>query len=107
MMPPTISNKSPHRVAVRKALAPVTAKASVPNFFSCSKAQGRAASEACFCDSSERAGKGGILSLAVLIRNLDLRKDSVMIKSPAVTTGETPRLTVSALSPSNTDRLTP
>lgn len=33
MMPPTISNKSPHRVAVRKALAPVTAKASVPNFF--------------------------------------------------------------------------
>lgn len=40
MMPPTISNKSPHRVAVRKALAPVTAKASVPNFFLAARRRG-------------------------------------------------------------------
>ena len=53
----------PHRTAVRRAWAPVTARAKVLNWVWRRRAQGRAASEAVFWASSERAGKGGIFRL--------------------------------------------
>ena len=79
--PPGDQTGSPTARRSAGAWAPVTARARVLNWVWRRRAQGAGSLGGGFLGQLRAGGEGGIFSLAVFTRNLERKKDSVMMKS--------------------------